>query len=392
MAEELAYVLVNPYTLFKSRTGGILSRLLSRTALDLVASRVFAPSKELIDEYVSAIVTETDPQPKQVQELIRQYVLDNYAPDPRTGRRRRVMSWVFRGENAVEKVRAVVGHIRPGGPVRGVAVRDTYGDYVLGPSGEVKYFEPAVLAAPTREGVAHKLKLWARYSDKDGGIVENTIEYPPGVKPQRTLVLIKPDNFVFPSGRPGNMIDVFSSTGLYMVGMKVHRMSVAQAEEFYGPVREVLRTKLKGVAVEKALPALEQALGTRLPDGVVERLGDLIGPSFGEAQFEQIVKFMTGRAPSECDAKQKREPGTAKCIAIVYEGVDAVRKIREVLGPTDPKKAGPGTIRREFGQSIMVNAAHASDSPENAQREIGIINFGENNFKQVVQDFYGSLK
>ena len=68
MAEELAYVLVNPYTLFKSRTGGILSRLLSRTALDLVASRMFAPSKELIDEYVSAIVTESDPQPKQVQE------------------------------------------------------------------------------------------------------------------------------------------------------------------------------------------------------------------------------------------------------------------------------------------------------------------------------------
>ena len=392
MAEELAYVLVNPYTLFKSRTGGVLSRLLSRTALDFVAARVFAPSKELIDEYVSAIVTESDPQPKQVQELIRQYIVENYAPDAQTGRRRRVLSLVFRGDDAVQKVRNVVGHIRPGGPVRGVAIRDTYGDYVLGPRGEVKYFEPAVLAAPTREGAAFKLKLWARYSDKDGALVENTIEYPAGVKPQRTLVLIKPDNFVFPSGRPGNMIDVFSSTGLYIVGMKVHRMSVGQAEEFYGPVREVLRTKLKSVALSRVLPGLEQALDTKLPGDVVEKLGDLIGPCFGEAQFEQIVKFMAGHAPSECDAKQKRAAGTAKCIAIVYEGVEAVRKIREVLGPTDPKKAGPGTIRREFGQSIMVNAAHASDSPENAQREIGIVNLAENNFKQVVQDFYGNLK
>jgi len=46
-------------------------------------------------------------------------------------------------------------------------------------------------------------------------------------------------------------------------------------------------------------------------------------------------------------------------------------KIREVLGPTDPAKAPPGSIRREFGSTIMVNAAHASDSPDNARREMG---------------------
>ena len=64
-------------------------------------------------------------------------------------------------------------------------------------------------------------------------------------------------------------------------------------------------------------------------------------------------------------------------------------KIRDVLGPTDPSKAPPGSIRREFGSNIMVNAAHASDSEENAKREIGIVRVAENTFKQVVEEFYG---
>ena len=44
-----------------------------------------------------------------------------------------------------------------------------------------------------------------------------------------------------------------------------------------------------------------------------------------------------------------------------------------MLGSTDPRKARPGSIRREFGTNIMINAAHASDSPENAVREMGIV-------------------
>ncbi|MBI5395669.1 MAG: nucleoside-diphosphate kinase, partial [Verrucomicrobia bacterium] len=151
------------------------------------------------------------------------------------------------------------------------------------------------------------------------------------------------------------------------------------------------RTKLKDVAVAKVQPGIEAALEAKLPEDVAKKLGDVIGPVFGEQQFENIVKFMAGIAPSECDPKKKKEPGTAKCIALVYEGADAVRKIREVLGPTDPKKAGAGTIRREFGTSVMVNAAHASDSPENARREIGIVNVAENNFKQIIEQFYGKL-
>ena len=100
---------------------------------------------------------------------------------------------------------------------------------------------------------------------------------------------------------------------------------------------------------------------------------------------------MSGRAPSECPENERTQPGSERCIALVYEGIEAVRKIREVLGPTDPSKAPPGSIRREFGSSVMVNAAHASDSPENAKREMGIINIGENNFKRLIEQHYGSL-
>ncbi|MPN54528.1 Nucleoside diphosphate kinase [bioreactor metagenome] len=100
---------------------------------------------------------------------------------------------------------------------------------------------------------------------------------------------------------------------------------------------------------------------------------------------------MSGKAPSECAPEELTKPGSEKCIALVYEGVEAVRKIRDILGPTDPSKAPPGSIRREFGQTVMVNAAHASDSAENAQREMKIIKVAENNFCQIVEQFYGSI-
>jgi hypothetical protein len=98
---------------------------------------------------------------------------------------------------------------------------------------------------------------------------------------------------------------------------------------------------------------------------------------------------MAGSRPSQCPAERRDQPGTEKCVALIYQGIDAVRKIREVLGPTDPSKAPSGTIRREFGQTIMINAAHASDAPENAKREMGIIRASENNLKPLVEAHYG---
>ena len=390
MSEQLAYVVITPYSLFKSRTGGILSRLITRTGLDLVAARMFAPSPELVKEYSDAIVSANDPQDKRIQELIQNYIVHHLCPDSKTGRRRRVMMLLFKGEDAVRKVRSVVGHINPD-RAGGETIRDTYGDFILDEDGSVSYFEPAVLAAPTADEVETKLKLWARYSDKDGGLLNDVVNYQPGETGQRTLVLIKPENFRFPSGRPGNVIDFFSRTGLTIVCIKLLRMSTAQATEFYGPVRDILRTKLKDVVAGKAKASLERDLGFKISAEAEKQLGDILGPVFGDDQFENIVRFMSGRGPSECPPAEFSKPGLEKCIALVYEGVNAVAKIRDVLGPTDPSKAPPGSIRREFGSTIMVNAAHASDSAENARREMGIINVNSNTFKDVVQEFYGKL-
>ncbi len=57
-------------------------------------------------------------------------------------------------------------------------------------------------------------------------------------------------------------------------------------------------------------------------------------------------------------------------IALVLEGKDVVVRVRDMLGVTDSRKAEPGTIRAEYGVDQMVNVAHASDSPESAEREI----------------------
>jgi nucleoside-diphosphate kinase len=59
------------------------------------------------------------------------------------------------------------------------------------------------------------------------------------------------------------------------------------------------------------------------------------------------------------------------CIVMALEAPDAIKKWRELMGPTDPAKAAAGTIRREFGASIENNATHGSDAPETAAFELG---------------------
>jgi nucleoside diphosphate kinase len=353
-AEELAYVILTPYSMRKSRTGGIISRLISRTGLDLVAGRMFAPSRELTQRFADTIVTAKDERHRKTQELLREYVLKNFTGNV-NGQRPRLLLLVFRGPDAIERVHKVVGHIVHE-RTSGETVRDTYGDYITDESGNVTYFEPGVIAAFGQDSVEQGLKLWSEFSDVDGGILDKVISYPEGAKTEKTLVLIKPDNFKFPNLRPGGVIEVFSQTGLNIIGFKVHRMSVAQAQDFYGPV----------------LPVLE----------------DKLGPEKGRGAWEDIVEFMSGGRPSATPDDQKNQPGSEKIVALVYQGEDAVRKIREVLGPTDPSKAPPGSIRKEFGQSIMVNAAHASDSAENAQREMKIVQVDENNLKALIESFY----
>ena len=130
MSQQLAYVIITPYSLHKSRTGGIFARLITRTGLDLVGARLFAPSKELVQQYSEAVVSTADSQDRRIQELIRDYILKNLAPDAKTGKRRRVMMLLFKGEDAVRKVRSVVGNInanRTGGDAKrdGLLMRST---------------------------------------------------------------------------------------------------------------------------------------------------------------------------------------------------------------------------------------------------------------------------
>lgn len=59
------------------------------------------------------------------------------------------------------------------------------------------------------------------------------------------------------------------------------------------------------------------------------------------------------------------------CLTMVLEGENAIARLREVMGATDPAKAAPGTIRKDFAESIEANVIHGSDAPETAQFEIG---------------------
>ena len=386
MAKELAFALINPYTIAKSRTGGVLGRFISRTGLELVAARMFGPSRELTERYAELIRADQDSDADE-RNILADYVLNAYSPDAKSGRRQRVLMLAFEGEDAVQRIAKATGHVRYS-TESADTIRGTYGDFIRDEKGSVRYVEPAVFVGFTQEVVAASMKLWAEYSAKDGGLVEDAVDVKKDAVIQKTLVLIKPDNFRFPSARPGNIIDLFSGSGLRIIGAKVHRMSVAEAEEFYGPVQQVLREKLKGKVSERACKALETELGFAMPEDIKQCMGEKLGPLYGDNQFYKIVEFMTGCAAEKMPANEKGKQGKERCLALVYAGVKAVEKIRGILGPTDPSKAQPGSVRREFGQDVMVNAAHASDSPENAAREMKIVKVEQDLIKDWVKKYY----
>lgn len=388
MARELAYILINPYTIAKSRTGGVIGRVIGRTDLDFVAARMFGPSDELVQRYSELVRSESHGNATP-SHLIADYILRSYAPNPANGRPRRVMLLLFEGENAVQKLWDVTGSatLKSGS---GQTIRDTYGDYVLDDRGSVRYFEPAVLVAPSRRRATAVLQLFAKYSLRDGGIINSAVDVPEGKDVQSTLVLLKPDNFRFPSSRPGNIIDILSTSGLRIVAVKKFNMTVAQAEEFYGPVQEALAYKFRDIGAERMGKAIKDEFDFDVSEDVLRDVCAKLGPSFGKAQFDAIVEFMTGCRPDDCPPHKKAGMARLGCLALVYEGVNAVATIRDILGPTDPRKARPGSVRREYGSNIMVNAAHASDSPESARREMAIIHPEEDTIRPIVDRCYGS--
>src|SRR4030095_7980158 len=97
--EELSYAIITPYSMRKSRTGGIVGRLISRTGLDLVGGGMFAPSPERARRYAETIVTETEADHRATQELIRDYVLKNFTCE-KNGQRARGLFLGCRGPGA----------------------------------------------------------------------------------------------------------------------------------------------------------------------------------------------------------------------------------------------------------------------------------------------------
>lgn len=300
MKNSVSFLLVAPDAVRRGWVGWILAGAVARTGLDLAWAGVFDASPVAADLGAKA------------------------ASGP----------WavlIFCGEDAAAKLAAAAGAHNEPGSLAGMLGAGT------------------VLAPGAGADVAALLDKLA-----DAQVAgEATLSRPEPDGTERSLVLVKPDNFQLPGTRPGAIMDVLARTGLNLVAMKVHRMSVAQGMEFYGPVLDVLAEKF--------------------------------GAQPGREHWEKIVEFMSGSKPSALPEAKHGEPGTAKILALVYEGPGAIAKIRAVLGPTDPAKAPPGTIRKEFGSNIMVNAAHASDSPDNARREIGIVRVADNALKRFVE-------
>ena len=126
---------------------------------------------------------------------------------------------------------------------------------------------------------------------------------------ERTLVIVKPDAIA--KGVAGKIISRFEEAGLKILAAKMVHMTKEQAAGFY--------------IVHKDRPF-----------------------------YQSLCTFMT----------------QGPCIPMVLEGDNAISRVRELMGATDPSKAAPGTIRREYASSIEANAVHGSDSPESAAFEI----------------------
>jgi nucleoside-diphosphate kinase len=124
-----------------------------------------------------------------------------------------------------------------------------------------------------------------------------------------TLAIIKPD--AVSTGKAGKILAHLEGNGFTIRGLRMLQFTQKQAEEFYAVHRE--------------------------------------RPFYGS-----LVRFMT----------------SGPAIPVVLEAANAVPKLREVIGATDPAEAAAGTVRKLYAESKERNAIHASDSTENALREI----------------------
>ncbi|MCE5327074.1 MAG: hypothetical protein LLG01_11750 [Planctomycetaceae bacterium] len=368
MSDELSYALITPYSLLKSRTGGIISRLLANAQLELVATRMYVFSDAFVDAYKKVICP--DDTLADFADAWRRYLDENLRQKNQWGHVPRCMLLLFRGANAVRHLKDDVVGSFTDQPV-GNTIRGTYGDLIRNKDGSIRHFEPAVITCPTPSLAAAHLKLLADFAVSDGGLLTGRLHYPE--PPQVSLVMLKPDNFYTRSRRPGYIIDTFSLTGLRIVAAKLFNMTVAQGEEFYGPLKDIFVSKLKFLVTRAVMERLHDAFDFQITDADANVLADHLAQRNAATEFNKIVEYMTGVNPTTISADEKATASRTRCLALLYEGPRAIDSIREVLGSTDPSKAQPGTVRSDFGRDLMRNGAHASDSTDSALRERKIV-------------------
>lgn len=126
----------------------------------------------------------------------------------------------------------------------------------------------------------------------------------------------------------------------------------------------------------------EQTLLILKPDCMEKRLAGEVISRFEKAGFDLVAARMLALTPlqlrehyahvaskpfyPEIEAFMSSRP----VLLLILEGENVIARVRDILGPTDSRKAAPGTIRGDLGTDMMVNVVHASDSPENARAEI----------------------
>lgn len=382
---DFAYVLITPYSLLKSRTGGILARILSNSELDLRAVKLFSPSDAMVDEYKTVFCG--DRLSEHNRRLFCTYIDENLRKNNPSEISNRCVLLVFEGVNAASVLRRVVGHIthKP----KGDTVRGTFGDYITHGDSLI-YFEPAVLCAPDEEAARRHLEVFKKHAPRDAGVVTRFLPEESDTKYyQTTLVMLKPDNFRRKSTRPGNIIDMFSKTGLYLVGAKLVQFSVAQAQEFYSPLKAVLETRLEKLVRKQVEELFAAGLSFDVEDEDLDYVARRLRKNRARYEFNRIIEYITGVNPAMIDPGEYGAPGKERCLALLYHGVDAVNKIRDKLGATDPQQAEEGTVRSEFGTDILRNGVHASDSIRNALRErriVGLTDKDKSELDDILRD------
>jgi nucleoside-diphosphate kinase len=127
----------------------------------------------------------------------------------------------------------------------------------------------------------------------------------------------------------------------------------------------------------------ERTLAIIKPDAVARRLAGRIIQRIDEAEFQIRAMKRVHLSKKEAEgfyAVHRERPffgslttfmSSGPALVMVLEAPDAIKKWRTLMGATDPAKADPGTLRKEFAQSIERNATHGSDAPETAAYEIG---------------------